>query len=170
MRRIRLPEAAVRRIGLVLTLALAGCAGWGGGPQGGGQGLPEVAMTARADWIVPPGRGLEALAVRTFVPAPDGGWQEVAGARCTIRGGDYFRAAVVTPSRLVLPDLGPDAPTLSAECASGALSGRAAVAPAFGWAATGGTWGQRVWWGGGWWRGYEASGPLSYPDLAIALR
>jgi hypothetical protein len=159
----------MRRIGLAATLVLAGCVGYGGGTTGGGRGLPEVAMTAQADWIVPPGRGRSALAVRAFVPGPDG-WDEVAGARCRVAGAPFFRADLVTPARLVLPDLGPDAPVLVADCAAGEARGRDTVPPAFAWQRTGGTWAQRVNFGGGWWRGFEASGPMRYPDLAIGMR
>ena len=109
----------MRRIGLAagLALVLAGCGGgsgyqWGA-PHGGGKGLPQVRMSASQAMIVPPGRDGElALALRAFVPGPDG-WQEAAGARCSVTGGDYFRAQVVTPVRLVLPDLGPDAPVVA---------------------------------------------------------
>ena len=159
----------MRWIGTVAMLALAGCAGWGG-PAGGGRGLPEMAMSPRADWIVPPGRGRSALAVRAFVPGADGAWQEVAGARCRVTGEPYFRADLVTPARLLLPDLGPDAPALKAECSSGTARGAAAVPPVFAWEATGGNWAQRVVWGAGWWRGFEATGPMRYPDLAVGMR
>ena len=131
----------MRWIGLAagLALVLAGCGGgsgyqWGA-PHGGGKGLPQVRMSASQAMIVPPGRDGElALALRAFVPGPDG-WQEAAGAQCSVTGGDYFRAQVVTPVRLVLPDLGPDAPVIAAECVSGTARGRAAVAPNFSWPA-----------------------------------
>jgi hypothetical protein len=167
----------MRRIGLVagLALGLAGCGGgagyqWGGA-QGGGRGLPEVQMSASQAVVVPPGRDAqEALALRAFVPGPEG-WQEAGGARCRVTGGDYFRADVVAPVRLVLPDLGPDAPVLRADCAAGTARGAAAVAPFFPWPAEG--WAsppQRAWWGGGWWYGFQKSGPLRYPDLAVGMR
>lgn len=128
-------------------------------------------MSASQTVVVPPGRdGARALALRTFVPGTDG-WQEVSGARCRVTGGDYFRAQVVTPVRLVLPDLGPDAPVLRAECESGIARGAAAVAPDFPWPAeTLASPAQRAWWGGGWWWGFQKSGPMRYPDLAVALR
>ena len=103
-------------------------------------------------------------------PGPDG-WQEAAGAQCSVTGGDYFRAQVVTPVRLVLPDLGPDAPVVAAECVSGTARGRAAVAPNFSWPAeTHASPPQRAWWGGGWWYGFQKSGPMRYPDLAVGMR
>jgi hypothetical protein len=167
----------MRRIGLAagLALALAGCGGgsgyqWGA-PHGGGRGLPEVRMSASQAVVVPPGRdGDEALALRAFVPGPDG-WQEAAGAQCSVTGGAYFRTRVVTPVRLVLPDLGPDAPVLSAECEAGTARGRAAVAPHYPWPAeTRASPLARAWWGGGWWYGFQESGPMRYPDLAVGMR
>lgn len=165
----------MRAIGIVLALALAGCAGqaydWRA-VEGGGGGLPVAAMRANSDVVVPPGRGpLEGLAVRAFVPAPGGGWTEVPGARCRVEGAPYFDATVVTPVRLTLPDLGPDAPVLRAECEQGTLRGAAQVAPAFSWPEEGRPSApQRIWWGGGWWWGFQKTGPMRYPDLAVALR
>ena len=112
------------------------------------------------------------VAVRAFVPDAAGteGWQEVAGARCRVTGGDYYRADLVTPARLVIPDLGPDAPVLVATCENGAASGRSAVAPAYGWRNPGvPSPGNRVWWGGGWWWGMQKSGPMRYPDLSVGM-
>jgi len=167
----------MRRIGLAagLALALAGCGGGSdyqlGSPYGGGRGLPTVRMSASQALVVPPGRGAEqALALRAFVPGPDG-WEEVDGARCNVAGGDYFRGQVVTPVRLVLPDLGPDAPVLRADCEAGTARGSAAVAPAFPWPAeTLASPPARAWWGGGWWYGFQKSGPVRYPDLAVGMR
>ena len=161
----------MRAIGIVLAMALAGCAGQGR-IAGGGAGLPEVAMRNSDAVVVPPGRDTLGLAVRTFVPAADAdGWSEITGARCRVTGGDLFRADVVTPARLRVEDLGPDAPPLRADCTSGALSGAAAVAPAFGWPAEG--WPSpvhRIWWGAGWWWGFQKTGPMRYPDLAVGMR
>lgn len=169
----------MRRIGLwalsALALTVAGCGGGAGyqlgGAQGGGRGLPEVAMRDANLTVVPPGRGRdEGLALRAFVPGDAGGWTEVTGARCRVTGGDYFDTTVLTPVRIVLPDLGPDAPPLQAECESGVLRGAAIVSPAFPWPAeTRASPPQRAWWGGGWWYGFQKSGPMSYPDLAVGL-
>jgi hypothetical protein len=166
----------MRAIGMVLVLAVAGCAGaaydWRA-VEGGGSGLPVGAMRASSEVVVPPGRGpLMGLAVRTFVPGsgPEG-WDEVQGVKCRVTGGQYFDATVVTPVRLTLPDLGPDAPILRAECENGVQRGQAAVAPSFSWPEEGRpSAGQRVWWGGGWWWGFQKTGPMRYPDLAVAMR
>jgi hypothetical protein len=160
----------MRLNGIVLVLlALAACTG-GDRSTGGGSGLQEVSMRNNSDVVVPPGRGTLALAVRSFVPAGED-WNEVTGATCHVTGGAYFSATVVTPVRLTVQDLGPDAPPLTAECTSGTLRGADQVLPAFGWpeetrpaAPT------RAWWGRGWWWGYQKTGPMRYPDLAVALR
>jgi hypothetical protein len=113
---------------------------------------------------------MKGLAVRTFVPGADG-WVEVAGARCTVTGVPFLRADVVTPVRLLLPDLGPDAPTLRAECATATAKGYDVSQPVYGWPVEGRpSPAERMWWGGGWWWGYERTGPLHYPDLAVAMR
>jgi hypothetical protein len=157
-----------------LTLTLAGCGGGDyqlGSPHGGGGGLPEVRLAASTGEVVPPGRGAEmAVALRSFVPGSDG-WQEVTGARCVVTGGSFYRAVVVTPVRLILPDLGPDAPPLRADCETSTARGSAVVAPAFSWPADRHASGpRRAHWGGGWWYGFQRSGPMSYPDLAVGLR
>lgn len=166
----------MRGIGIgaaAVALALAGC---GGGAYdwrsvaGGGGGLPEVAMAPSAEVVVPPGRGVrEGLALRTFVASGEG-WDEVTGAICTVTAAPYFRTRVATPVRIVLPDLGPDAPPVRADCETPTSWGSDTVAPAYGWPADRRPQpAARAWWGGGWWWGYEKSGPLRYPDLAVAL-
>jgi hypothetical protein len=148
----------------ILALALAGC----GGVYGGGAGLPEV--TARLDtaYVAPPRRGDIGVAVRSFLPAGDS-LAETRGARCAVTAGAY-RAAVATPARVVLPDLGPDAPLVRADCVGASAQGSLAVAPYYPWppdvkpSAP-----QRIWWGAGWWRGYQKSGPMRYPDLNLVL-
>jgi hypothetical protein len=164
----------MRGIGVALVaLALAGC---GGGAYdwrsvaGGGAGLPQVAMAPTGETVVPPGRGArEALAVRTFTATPDG-WAEVAGATCVVTAAPFLRATLVTPARLVLPDLGPDAPSLRAECETPTAWGSDTVAPVFAWPVEGRPQpAERAWWGGGWWWGFQKTGPLAYPDLAIGL-
>lgn len=157
---------------MAATLALAGCATLETSfIRGGGRGLPEVRMETYNDTVVPPGRGTTALAIRAFVPAADGGWQEVPGTVCKVTGGEYYRITVATPVRLLLPDLGPDAPILVADCRSGALAGRAGVAPGYAWPEEGRPNPlERMIWGQGWWWGYRKTGPMGYGDLAVPLR
>ncbi len=164
------------RIGFTLAacLALAGCAGGdlaGFGPavRGGGGGLPPTRAEARPDLMTPPGRRELGFALRTFVEAVDGSLDEVQGATCTISGG-AFEARVVTPARVIVPDLGPDAPVLRADCASGQLLGAAAMPPGFAWARSGGSPPERALWGLGWTFGYEKVGPMGYPNLPVILR
>lgn len=162
----------IKRLATAAALvALAGCADYDDRVRGSGAGLPEVTMAARTDHVVPPGRWRTGLALRTFVPGsvPDT-WQEVTGARCQVTGGDFFSATVETPVRLVLPDLGPDAPPLTAVCSTPTLSGRETVMPGFSWPEEGRPdAARRVAWGGGWWWGFQKTGPMRYPDLAVAL-
>lgn len=155
------------------ALALAGCAegelvGYGPAVVGGGRGLPVTRAEARPDLMTPPGRRDLALAVRSFAAGPDGAQDEIAGATCRISAG-AFSAALVTPGRLIIPDLGPDAPAIRADCDLGDLRGAGAVAPVFSWSRGGGNPPQRVAWGLGWTYGYEAMGPTGYPNLGVVL-
>lgn len=156
------------------VLALAGCAGGGVAGYapavvGGGRGLPATMAVARPDQMTPPGRWRDiGLAVRTFAPGPEGDLVEVSGALCRVTGG-ALRADLVTPGRLVTPDLGPDAPALRADCRSGSLAGAAVVPPAFAWPSEGGNPAQRAAWGLGWTYGYQKVGPMRYPDLPVVL-
>lgn len=156
-------------IALALILPLAACAG---GVSGGGSGLPETQMTQATGDIVPPARGYLGVPVRSFVSDPEAasGWLEVSGARCAMSAGAY-RASLVTPGRLVLPDLGPDAPDIRADCALGEASGSVLARADYSWptgerpsAPT------RTWYGAGWWFGYEKTGPVGYPDISVGLR
>jgi hypothetical protein len=155
------------------ALALAGCAGgalfeYDVRVPGGGAGLPETRAVARADRVVPPGRRELGLAVRTFVADASGTPVEVAGSRCSIRAGD-FRAALTTPGRLIIEDLGPDAPVIVADCGDGVMSGTGSAPPDFTWEQNGGNSFDRfVWGGGGWWGGYK-TGPMRYPDIDVVL-
>ena len=64
-------------------------------------------------------------------------WQEVTGARCGVTGSNVHRAELVTPAPAGGAGQGPDEPALAADCASGALQGRAAVPPVYGRSNTG---------------------------------
>lgn len=158
---------------MAALIALGGCAqgelaGFGPAVVGGGGGLPATRAEARADLMPPPGRRDLALAVRSFTPGADGEPTEIAGATCRITAG-AFGATLVTPGRLVIPDLGPDAPPVRADCAAGGLRGAGAVAPSFAWAASGGNPPERAAWGLGWTYGFEAQGPVRYPNLGVLL-
>lgn len=156
------------------ALALAGCAGgdvagYGPGVRGGGGGLPATRAEARQDVVTPPGRRNVALAIRTVAHETDGDPVEIKGAVCRISAGS-FEAVMATPGRLILPDLGPDAPPVRADCAAGALEGAAIAPPVFAWPQQGGNPPQRALWGLGWTFGYQKQGPLGYPDMRVELR
>lgn len=156
------------------ALALSGCAGgdvFGYGPavRGGGGGLPATRAEARPDSMTPPGRRDLGLAVRAFASETDGSPVEIEGAVCRVTGG-AFSANVATPARIVIADLGPDAPDLTARCTAGALEGAAAVQPDFSWARGGGNPPQRIAWGLGWTFGYAKVGPMRYPDLRVTMK
>lgn len=154
-----------------LVLALAGCGfGPGGATTGGGRGLPEVRAMATDVKRLPPGRGPTGVAVRSFAPGPDGDLVEVAGATCVFSA-DVYRAEIVTPARVILPDLGADAPDVRADCRLGdGLAGAVIGEPQFGWDRTGGSQAERVFWRGGQWWGGSEDGPMRYPDLVVPLR
>ncbi|MBP7241874.1 hypothetical protein [Amaricoccus sp.] len=156
------------------ALALAGCAGgdvFGFGPavRGGGWGLPATRAEARPDSMTPPGRRDLGLSVRAFATETDGSVVEIKGATCRVTGG-AFAANLATPGRLVIADLGPDAPALTARCTAGALEGAAAVLPDFSWSRGGGNPPQRIAWGMGWTYGYAKVGPLRYPNLRVMMQ
>jgi hypothetical protein len=163
----------VKRILILLAgLALGGCAmgGAAGFRQpvtGGGGGLPATMARASTAVVTPPGRGLAGLAVRTYTRDAAGAVTEVP-ATCTISAG-AFGARMATPGRLVIPDLGPDAPAVTALCSAPGLAGQNSVEPAYRWARTGGTPPERVLWGNGWWWGGFKTGPMRYPDLDVGL-
>jgi hypothetical protein len=152
-------------------LALAGCGfGPGGATTGGGAGLPEVRAMATDVKRLPPGRGPTGVVVRSFAADPGGDLVEVAGANCVFTA-DVYRAEVVTPARVVIPDLGADAPEVRADCRLGAdLAGAVIAEPQFRWDSTGGSQAERVFWRGGQWWGGPQGGPMRYPDLAVPLR
>ncbi len=157
----------MKAIGIVSVLfALAGCAG--GNPLVD-DGLPEVQMRNTTGDVVAPARKYLAVPARSFQAGADGTWLEVTGAQCSVTSGVY-QATLTTPARLVLPDLGPDAQPITAACSTGTLSGRDQVAPEYPWPAEGeASAASRVSYGRGWWYGYEKSGPMKYPDIAVAL-
>jgi hypothetical protein len=154
-----------------LIVALAGCGfGPGGATTGGGRGLPEVrAMATDVKWL-PPGREPTGFAVRSFAPGPDGDLVEVAGANCVVTA-DVYRAEIVTPTRVILPDLGADAPAVRTDCRLGdGLAGAVVGEPQFRWDRTGGNPAERLVWRGGQWWGGPQSGPMRYPDMLVPLR
>lgn len=163
MRRAWLLGAAL----LVAGCAEGGLVGYDRTIVGGGAGLPETVARASQDAVTPPGRRWLGLAVRSFERDAAGTVTEVP-ARCSITAGTFV-AEMATPGRLVIPDLGPDAPPVTATCSNGPLAGRNSVEPSFRWPEGGGNAAQRIAWGGGWWQGGARTGPMRYPDLDVGL-
>ncbi len=125
-------------------------------------------------------RGEAGLLVRTFVDEGDQR-REVIGADCDIVS-SLYAARLVTPSRLVVPNFGPQSPQLTATCRTGNLNGSGTIGiltrwqqPPGYWGYPGGLWrgpwGDPWGWGGGPW-GWGGPGyPISeYPDLFVTLR
>jgi hypothetical protein len=159
-----------------VALLLAGCA----------SGVPVERQT-----VVPGGRfsnvsGEARFIVRTALEDAAGGpRREVVGASCTALS-SLFKAEFVSPSRLVVPNFGPQSPEITVSCSAGGLQGSATTkiltrwdgppyypgwSPGWGpaWAPGWGPgWGAD--WGAGW--GWPAPGyPVSeYPDLLVTLR
>jgi hypothetical protein len=99
--------------------------------------------------------------------------REVVGARCAVLS-SLYTAELVTPSRLVVPNFGPQSPEISLNCAAGELSGSGTAriftrwqgAPGYGAYPWGGFYRPYAW---GW---YDGPGyPVSdYPDLHVVMR
>lgn len=152
---------------LLACLVLSGCAvtDAGSGPR-----RDLSVMKVSTGEFAPPARGYSEVTVRSLVSGTEADWLETVGARCVASAGPYA-AVLTTPARLAVPDLGPDALQVSVECTQGALAGRALSGPVYRWPA-GGKPGplSRIAYGGGWWYGYQKSGPLRYPDINVGLR
>jgi hypothetical protein len=147
-------------------LVLAGCSGM---MPRTGPGTNEVVMKNAAGAFAPPARGYDRIPMRSFRPDAAGGWIDSPGATCLLRAGAY-RARLVTPAVLLMPDLGPDAPVITADCAQGTLRGRDVVAPAYVWPEEGRpSVPSRIAYGG-WWFGFQESGPMTYRDIAVGMR
>lgn len=161
---------AVRRaLGLASLLLLGACAS---------SSVPVTRQVTIAGDRFTAVQGEAAFFIRTFLPDAGGVRQEVIGATCEIAS-SLYSATAVTPSRVVVPNFGPQSPRITATCRSGDLVG------------TGGTrivtrWQQSPWgWGppgpyyapGPWGRGgvspwgwYEPAIPISdYPNLIVVM-
>lgn len=114
---------------LALVAALAGCGGGMGGIGGGGENA--VLLENRSEFIVAPALDRETLVLRSFRGSEAAGWEEVAGATCSVSSGVY-QAVVATPARIVVPYTAPARFALLAECRAPGLAGRAEIAPGTG--------------------------------------
>lgn len=169
---------------LLLLGLLTGLAGLAACADGGvlDRNLPAVRPGPVKGATLPPARGESEFVVRAVSANAPG--QDIQGANCTA-GSPYFSATFAAPARVLVPDFGPAAPTITVVCKAGSAEGSALVAPeaiwsggASGWPSVGisvGT-GDRSgvgvgvgWWGGG--AGATAGVPVtSYPAVRIPLQ
>lgn len=159
----RLRRAAATAALVTAVVALAGCA----------SGVPVERQV-----VVPGGKftavqGEAALTVRTILP-DDGG--EVVGAACAVTS-SLYNATLTTPSRLIVPNFGPQSPELFFDCRAGDLAGTARIQIATYW--RDGAWagypgpyygGPYGWGGGPYGWGWGAGYPVSeYPDVRVVM-
>jgi hypothetical protein len=157
-----------RALPIAFGLMLAGCA----------SGVPVERQ------VVVPGdrfdsvRGEAALFVRTYVEAA-GERRELAGARCDVVT-SLYRTELVSPSRLVVPNFGPQSPELGITCRAGERSGSETVRILTRWNEPPRYWGYPPgYWG---WPGVFPPGPFDwgwygpgypvsdYPNARVLLR
>ena len=155
----------------VAALMLAGCA----------SGVPVERQVVVSGAHFAAVQGEASLLVRTFLPEEAGERSEVIGATCAVVT-SLYSTELVTPSRLVVPNFGPQSPEIGVDCTAGDLVGSGSAKIVTRWQDSPGTWGYP--WGPGiyapyGWRGYGygygygygAGYPVSdYADLAVILR
>jgi hypothetical protein len=153
------------RAALAFLLVLAGCA----------SGVPVQRQVIVQGGHFQDIQGEASLVVRTFLPDEQGQRLEVVGARCDVVS-SLYSTALVTPSRLVVPNFGPQSPELSFSCRAGERTGTAVVQISTYWRSPPGYWGYPglgypgyPGWGGWGWAapGYPYS---DYPDVRVILR
>lgn len=157
---------------LTALLLVAGCA---------------VGVPIEQETVVPGGRfgnvsGEARFVVRTVLAAEPGAERrEVVGARCTALS-SLYTAEFASPSRLVVPNFGPQSPEITVSCTAGNLSGSATTKIVTRWDGPPGYpgpywgpcwgpgWGGPGWGGwGGWGWGAPAYPVSDYPDLIVAM-
>jgi hypothetical protein len=155
----------MRGVAVGAALLVAACAG----------GVPVERQTvvsgARFDAV----QGEAAFLVRTFLPEENGARREVVGARCAVLS-SLYSAEIVTPSRLFVPNFGPQSPEITVDCTAGELAGSGTARIWTRWDDPPGYWGGYPGYGlyGPWgpWGWYGGPGvPVSdYRDLAVVMR
>ena len=94
------------------------------GRRADGAGSREAGVAA------PVARGETQLIVRTVTAGAPG--QELVGAAC-VADTPWFQAKFTSPARILMPDLGASAPTVTVTCRSGTATGTAAAPPVAAW-------------------------------------
>lgn len=154
---------------LAIPLVLAACA----------SGVPVSRQV-----VVPGGQfqavqGEARFTVRAFLPPEADQRREVIGAKCELVS-SLYRAEVITPSQVVVPNFGAQSPELAVTCrtADGKGSGSSRIVTR--WQQAPGLYGDPFWggpwgpgWGGPWGGPWGWSGPgypvSSYPDVDVTL-
>lgn len=108
------------------AIGLAGCVSPGMAPSGVG----TVRAVPKPGVVAPPAQGEAQLVVRTAAAATPGA--EIAGATCVAET-PFSRVAFASPARVLMPDFGAQAPTVSVTCEAGAARGSATAAPVAAW-------------------------------------
>jgi hypothetical protein len=162
----------IRHPALAVFLGLAGCAG----------GVPVERQVAVSGAGFANVDGEVDLVVRAFLAPEDEVRREVVGAVCQVES-TLYEAQITTPSRLKVPNFGPQSPELDISCSADGFSGRVRQeintywrdAPGYygypygGWYPPPVYGGAAFAWGyGGWW---GPSYPVSdYPNVSVILR
>lgn len=155
----------LRALAAASLLLLAACAG----------GVPVERQVTVAGGRFNAVQGEAAFLVRTFLPAEGGERQEVVGARCQLAS-SLYEAEVVTPSRVVVPNFGPQSPRITATCQAGDLVGSGSTRIVTRWQQSPWGWGPSPlygptpWMWGGPWGWYDPAIPVSdYPNLIVTM-
>jgi hypothetical protein len=152
---------------LIVVLAILGLAGCAGGVLP----LNQTVMVPSDQYAGVIGEAR--TVVRTFTFADDGQRLEVGGATCDVTS-ILFAARLVTPAPLIVPNFGPQSPTLEFDCRAGELHGTAQQAIVTRWISDPSPWGYGPWgWGPGWgWGGPWGGGSypiFDYPNVNVIL-
>ena len=168
----------MRRLLLGLLTGLAACAAGGTSDTS----LPAVRPGPVKGVALPPAQGEAELVVRAVQASAPG--QDIAGATCSASS-PYFLATFAPPARLLVPDFGAAAPTVTVTCQAGRAKNSVLVAPQAAWSGGAGGWpavglsvgtGTRSgvgvgvgWWGGG--LGASSGVPVTrYPAVRVPLQ
>lgn len=123
----------VRALGLMLVLCACAQAEITAPPimvtptnASGAVGLDVYARDRSQGNPVPRFRGQNTVQVRTFGSVDGSGYGEISGATCELDSGLY-RASIVTPANVAVPNYGPDSPSIFVRCIANDLSGSVTV-------------------------------------------